>query len=103
MVVVGFIVGWVYDCQVDKGLCVELVKQFGVLLVLGLIVGESIIGVVIVVIVVFVDKFGLCKDGLFVLVGFGFVDYVVWLGGGVFVIVVFVLYCWVGWMGWVGV
>jgi len=99
MVVVGSVVGWVYDRQADKGPRAEPVKQLGVLLASGLIVGESIIGVVIAAIVAFADKLGLRKEGPLALVGPGFADYAVWLGGGAFAIVVFVLYRWVARMG----
>ncbi len=102
MVVVGSVVGWVYDRQADRGPRAEPVKQLGVLLASGLIVGESIIGVVIAAIVAFADKLGLRKDGPLALVGPGFADYAVWLGGGAFAIVVFVLYRWVGRMGRAG-
>lgn len=102
MVVVGSVVGWVYDRQAEKGPRTESVKQLGVLLASGLIVGESIIGVVIAGIVAFADKLGLRKDGPLALVGPGFADYAVWLGGGAFAIVVFVLYRWVGRMGRAG-
>jgi hypothetical protein len=93
------VVGWVYDRQAEKGPRTEPVKQLGVLLASGLIVGESIIGVVIAAIVAFADKLGLRKEGPLALVGPGFADYAVWLGGGAFAIVVFVLYRWVARMG----
>lgn len=102
MVVVGSVVGWVYDRQADKGPRAEPVKQLGVLLASGLIVGESIIGVVIAAIVAFADKLGLNKDGPLALVSPSFAHIAVWLGGGAFAIVVFVLYRWVGRMGRAG-
>ncbi|MBU6248619.1 MAG: oligopeptide transporter, OPT family [Xanthomonadaceae bacterium] len=102
MVVVGSVVGWVYDRQADKGPRTEPVKQLGVLLASGLIVGESIIGVVIAAIKAFAEKLGLNKDAPLALVGGGFADYAVWLGGGAFAITVFVLYRWVARMGRAG-
>jgi putative OPT family oligopeptide transporter len=53
MIVVGTIVGWVYDRRADRTPKPESTKQLGVLLASGLIVGESIIGVVLSAIVVF--------------------------------------------------
>ena len=53
MIVVGTIVGWFYDRGADRTRNPEGTKQLGVLLASGLIVGESIIGVVISAIVVF--------------------------------------------------
>jgi len=100
MVVVGSIVGWFYDRQADRGPRTEPVKQLGVLLASGLIVGESLIGVVIAAIVAFADKLGFAnKQAPLAVVGPGFADTAVWLGGGAFAITVFVLYRWVGRMG----
>src|SRR5450432_2448655 len=53
MIVVGTIVGWFFDRGADRTRNPEGTKQLGVLLASGLIVGESIIGVVISAIVVF--------------------------------------------------
>jgi hypothetical protein len=53
MIVVGTIVGWFYDRAADRTRNPEPTKQLGVLLASGLIVGESIIGVIISAIVVF--------------------------------------------------
>ncbi len=100
MVVVGSIVGWVYERQADRGPLAEPVKQLGVLLASGLIVGESIIGVVIAAIVAFADELGLDKDGPLALVGPGFADYAVWFGGGAFAIVRWC--CTAGLAGWAG-
>ena len=46
MIVVGTIVGWFFDRRADRTRNPEGTKQLGVLLASGLIVGESIIGVV---------------------------------------------------------
>ena len=56
MIVVGSIVGWIFDRRADRTRKPEGTKQLGVLLASGLIVGESIIGVVISAIVVFSGK-----------------------------------------------
>ena len=53
MIVVGAIVGWFFDRAADRTPKPESTKQLGVLLASGLIVGESVIGVVISAIVVF--------------------------------------------------
>src|SRR5438045_6603230 len=56
MIVVGAIVGWLFERRADRTPKPEATKQLGVLLASGLIVGESIIGVVISAIVVFSGK-----------------------------------------------
>src|SRR5207237_2056060 len=53
MIVVGAVVGWFFDKRADHSAKPEATKQLGVLLASGLIVGESVIGVVISAIVVF--------------------------------------------------
>jgi putative OPT family oligopeptide transporter len=53
MIVVGTIVGYIFDRGADRTPKPESTKQLGVLLASGLIVGESIIGVVLSAIVVF--------------------------------------------------
>jgi putative OPT family oligopeptide transporter len=94
MIVVGTIVGWFYDRSADRTRNPEGTKQLGVLLASGLIVGESIIGVVISAIVVFS---GVAAP--LALVGAGFGTTAVILGGIVFVVIVFVLYRWILRMG----
>src|SRR5262252_8977669 len=56
MIVVGAIVGWMFDRRADRTPKPEATKQLGVLLASGLIVGEGIIGVVISAIIVFSGK-----------------------------------------------
>src|SRR5438270_3326776 len=56
MIVVGAMVGWLFERRADRTPKPEATKQLGVLLASGLIVGESIIGVVISAIVVFSGK-----------------------------------------------
>src|SRR5256884_5680274 len=53
LIVVGAIAGWVFDRRADRSARPEAPKQLGVLLASGLIVGESVLGVVISAIVVF--------------------------------------------------
>ena len=72
----------------------EATKQLGVLLASGLIVGESIIGVVISAIVVFS---GVAAP--LALVGAGFETAGIIIGGLAFAIIAFVLYRWILRMG----
>jgi len=95
MVVVGAVVGWYFDKRADKSSKPESTKQLGVLLASGLIVGESVIGVVIAAIVAFSEKLGFSNHQTpLALVGPGFADAAMWIGGAVFAASVFVLYRW---------
>ncbi|WEN14179.1 oligopeptide transporter, OPT family [Rhodanobacter sp. AS-Z3] len=94
MVVVGAIVGWYFDKRAELARDPAATKQLGVLLASGMIVGESIIGVVIAAIVVFSGK-----DAPLALVGPGFGTAAIWLGGLAFVLVNTGLYLWVARMG----
>jgi putative OPT family oligopeptide transporter len=94
MIVVGAIVGWVFERRADRTPRPEATKQLGVLLASGLIVGESIIGVIISAIVVFS---GVAAP--LALVGAGFENAAIIVGGLAFAIVAFVLYRWVLRMG----
>ncbi|GAB3784827.1 OPT family oligopeptide transporter [Dyella agri] len=90
MVVVGSVVGWFFDRRADRAKKPETTKQLGVLLASGLIVGESVIGVVIAFIV------GLSgKAAPLALVGVGFGEAAQWIGGIAFAVIVFVMYRWV--------
>jgi putative OPT family oligopeptide transporter len=90
MIVVGSIVGWIYDRRADRTRNPEGAKQLGVLLASGLIVGESIIGVVISAIVVFSGK-----NAPLSLVGPNFATTAIIIGGLAFAATAFVLYRWV--------
>src|SRR5450432_2623589 len=90
MIVVGTIVGWLFDRRAEGTSRPEATKQLGVLLASGLIVGESIIGVVISAIVVFSGV-----GAPLALVGAGFETAGIIVGGLAFVIITFVLYRWV--------
>jgi putative OPT family oligopeptide transporter len=94
MIVVGAIVGWVFERRADRTPNPEGTKQLGVLLASGLIVGESIIGVVISAIVVFS---GVAAP--LALVGAGFDTAGIVIGGLAFAITAFVLYRWILRMG----
>lgn len=90
MIVVGTIVGYVFDRRAERTPNPEGTKQLGVLLASGLIVGESIIGVVISAIVVFS---GVAAP--LALVGAGYETAGKIIGGVAFVAIAFVLYRWV--------
>jgi len=94
MIVLGTIVGWFYDRRADRTRNPEGTKQLGVLLASGLIVGESIIGVVISAIVVFSGV-----GAPLALVGPGFGTAGIIIGGSAFAVTAFVLYRWVLRMG----
>ena len=88
MVVVGSIVGWLFDRRADRGPRPDATKQLGVLLASGMIVGEGLIGVLIAGIVAF-------KLFPLQLVSDGFAGGpAVWIGGIAFVASIFFLYRW---------
>jgi putative OPT family oligopeptide transporter len=90
MIVVGAVVGWFFDKRADRSRRPEAAKQLGVLLASGLIVGESVIGVVISAIVVFS---GVAAP--LALVGPDFKTAAKIIGGLAFVAIVAVLYRWI--------
>ncbi len=89
MIVVGAIVGWAYDRRAARTANPEGARQVGVLLASGLIVGESLIGVLLASIVVFSGK-----ATPLALVGDGFADASIWMAGAVFVAAIYALYSW---------
>ncbi|TPG08262.1 oligopeptide transporter, OPT family [Rhodanobacter glycinis] len=94
MIVVGAVVGWYFDRRAERGSKPEETRQLGVLLASGMIVGESIIGVLIAAIVVFSGK-----AAPLALVGPGFGTAAIWIGGIAFVAVNVALYRWVARLG----
>jgi putative OPT family oligopeptide transporter len=90
MIVVGAIVGWLFDQRANRTPKPEATKQLGVLLASGLIVGESTIGVVISAIVVFSGV-----SAPLALVGPGFETAAIIIGGVAFAATAVVLYRWV--------
>lgn len=90
MIVVGSVVGWFFDRRADRSPKPEATKQLGVLLASGLIVGESIIGVVIAAIVAFSGK-----GTPLALVPSSFANAAEILGGLAFIAVIAVLYRWI--------
>ena len=89
MIVVGAVAGWAYERRAARTADPESTKQLGVLLASGLIVGESLIGVLLAAIVVFSGK-----DAPLAVVGAGFADAAVWIGGAAFAAIGVALYAW---------
>ena len=90
MIVVGTVVGYVFDRRAERTRNPEGTKQLGVLLASGLIVGESTIGVILSAIVVFS---GLAAP--LALVGAGYETAGKIVGGIAFAAIAFLLYRWV--------
>jgi putative OPT family oligopeptide transporter len=91
MVVIGSIVGWYFDQRADRHPNPPRVKQLGVLLACGLIVGEGLIGVFIAAMVAFSGK-----DFPLGLVGDTFADnYSMTLGTIAFAVATLLMYRWV--------
>jgi putative OPT family oligopeptide transporter len=89
MIVVGAVVGWAFDRRADRTTNPGRSKQLGVLMASGLIVGESLIGVILAAIVVFSGK-----DAPLAVVSASFANAAVWIGGAAFVASVVALYAW---------
>jgi len=89
MIVVGAMAGWAYEGRAERTANPAQSKQLGVLLASGMIVGESLIGVLLAAIVVFSGK-----DAPLALVGAGFAIASVWIGAGAFVAAMIALYAW---------
>jgi putative OPT family oligopeptide transporter len=89
MVVVGAIVGWWFNRRADRGPKPESTKQLGVLLASGLIVGESILGVVFAAVVAFSGS-----SSPIALVGKHFAAPAMAIGAIVFVATIAILYRW---------
>lgn len=92
MIVVGAVVGWMYDRRAERTAKPEATKQLGVLLASGLIVGESVVLIVITAIVAF-------SSISVALVGPGFQTPAIILGGVAFALVGFLMYRWILRMG----
>jgi putative OPT family oligopeptide transporter len=88
MVVVGAVCGYLYDRRAERTARPEAVKQLGVLLASGMIVGEGLIGVLVAALVAFSGQ-----DFPLALVPDAFADNgAVWLGGAAFALVIYLLY-----------
>jgi putative OPT family oligopeptide transporter len=86
-VVVGAVAGWAYNRWVATRPSGEVARRLGVLIASGLIVGESLFGVLLAGIIVATGN-----ASPFGLVGDSFATAGMWLGGIVFLLVVFALY-----------
>jgi putative OPT family oligopeptide transporter len=91
MIVVGSIVGWVFNRRAARGPRHEAAQQLGVLLASGLIVGEGLLGVVFAFVVGFSGN-----PAPIGLVGPNFATASLWLGGIAFAVIVWWLYRWIG-------
>jgi putative OPT family oligopeptide transporter len=90
MVVVGAIAGWYFDRRAERRANPASIKQLGVLLASGLIVGEGLVGVFVAALVAFSGK-----DFPLALVGDHFAETVaVPLGTIVFAVSILLLYRW---------
>jgi putative OPT family oligopeptide transporter len=91
MVVVGAIAGWYFDRRAERRTNPAAIKQLGVLLASGMIVGEGLIGVLIAALVAFSGK-----DFPLSLVGDSFAEHgAVVLGTIAFAVVIVLMYRWV--------
>jgi putative OPT family oligopeptide transporter len=90
IIFVGSIVGWVFNRRAARGPKPEATQQLGVLLASGLIVGESLLGVVFAAAVAFSGS-----SYPIALVGDRFGTVSPWLGVVAFALIVWLLYRWV--------
>jgi putative OPT family oligopeptide transporter len=91
MIVVGSIVGWMFNRRAARAPHGEATQQLGVLLASGLIVGESLLGVIFAAAVAFSGR-----AAPIALVGDQFATASMWLGGAAFALIVWGLYRWIG-------
>jgi putative OPT family oligopeptide transporter len=90
MVVVGAIVGWAFTRRTGRARRPEATRQLGVLLASGLIVGESLLGVVFAAVIGFSGN-----ATPIALVGSGFATASLWAGGIAFALLICLLYRWI--------
>jgi uncharacterized oligopeptide transporter (OPT) family protein len=91
MVVIGAVAGKLYNGRAARGPNPEAAKRMGILVASGLIVGESLLGIVLSAIIVFSNK-----ATPFAVVGDAFGPAANWLGAIAFALVVIALYRWAG-------
>ena len=89
-VVLGALVGWFYNRAMAKRENADMALRFGVLLASGLIVGESLLGVLNAGLIVATNK--AAPLGL---VGAEFANASRWIGAGLFVVTIAAVYAWV--------
>lgn len=96
-VVVGAVIGWLFNRAMDRRANAEMAKRFGVLLASGLIVGESLLGVLTAGLIVATGS-----AAPLALVGPGFAGAATWIGVVFFGLVVAGSYRWVARQGELG-
>jgi putative OPT family oligopeptide transporter len=94
MTVVGAVAGWAYERRADRTANPAGARQLGVLLASGMIVGESLVGVVLAAVVVFSGR-----AAPLALVGEEFANPAIWVGGIAFAISMIALYGWLNRLG----
>ena len=94
MIVVGSIVGWVFNRRAARGPNAEATQQLGTLLASGLIVGEGLLGVVFAFVVGFSGN-----PAPIALVPASFDNASIWIGGVAFAVIVWLLYRWIARLG----
>ena len=87
--VLGAVTGWAYNRWVAKGPNADVARRMGVLIASGLIVGESLFGVLLSGVIV-----GTGNATPFAIVGDAFQKYAMPLGGIVFALAIVALYRW---------
>jgi putative OPT family oligopeptide transporter len=96
-VVVGAVIGWLFNRAMDRRANAEMAKRFGVLLASGLIVGESLLGVLTAGLIVATGS-----AAPLALVGPGFASAATWIGVVFFGLLVVGSYRWVARQGELG-
>ena len=89
-VILGAIIGWLYNRAVEKRENAEMAKRFGILLASGLIVGESLIGILNAGLIVATGS-----ATPIAVVGEDFAATSQWVGAIVFAILLLISYFWV--------
>ena len=90
-VIFGAIIGWLYNKAVEKQENAEMAKRFGVLLASGLIVGESLLGILNAGLIVATNN-----AAPLAVVGPDFAAMSRWVGAAMFAALLAVSYGWVG-------
>jgi putative OPT family oligopeptide transporter len=90
-VIFGAIIGWLYNKAVEKHENAEMAKRFGVLLASGLIVGESLLGILNAGLIVATNN-----AAPLAVVGPDFAAMSRWVGAAMFAALLAVSYGWVG-------
>ncbi|NOT09367.1 MAG: oligopeptide transporter, OPT family [Gemmatimonadales bacterium] len=93
-VVVGAVIAWFFNRAMDRRANAEMAKRFGVLLASGLIVGESLFGVLTAGLIVATGS-----GTPLAVVGPGFAGAATWIGAALFAAVVALSYRWVARQG----